>query len=172
MAAYPYSAPVIALNQSVNQIKDQIKHSEYINKVVETGRPMPSLRSPDINGDTIRIDYLMQKPALVLFWASWNPYSVKQLELVDGFFSSPEAQKYTVLTVSLDTDEKILKEFIASRNLKVPVVCDYAFWDSHLVGRFAVKRIPAVLLSNREGLIVAKDVFDNELLTKLIPQTK
>jgi peroxiredoxin len=172
VASYPLSAPVMALNHEVNKIKDQLKHSKYIKKVVDIGRPLPSLKMQDLKGDTLIIDFIMQKPVLVLFWSTWNPYSVKQLELINDFYSTPDAQKFVVVSVALDTDEMKLKDFVTVHNITVPVVCDLKYWDSELIGRYAVRQIPSTLLSNKEGLIVAKDIFDTELSNQLNPSAK
>ena len=165
IALYPYSAPVIALNQEVNEIKEQINQRKYIRKIVEAGRPLPEFSYPALSGDTINITKKHNKPVLLIFWASWNPYSVNELLTAENTVISSE--KATIISISLDSDQKKLEQFLEDNPITLPVVCDYQYWNSELVARYAVKQIPSTLLCDAQGLIVAKDMFGEELYDKL-----
>ena len=164
---YPETDAVKALDREVNQIREEIKQKKYIEKIVTEGGLLPVFRYPDINGDTLKAGFAQDKPALLYFWATWNPFSVKDLIAINEYADRSHPDAITIITISLDTSEEELRTFLSDNNINLPVVCDYSYWDSELAGRYAVKRIPASILSNRQGLIVGIDIFEQELLTRL-----
>ena len=167
--AYPNSYPVLALNEDLIEIKQQIAEKTYIQKKVEVGSPLPSLKAPTLSGDTIIIDNTIKNNTLVLFWASWNPFSVKEILELNTFLQSyPNLTKsLKVVTISLDTDREKLGDFLSEHTLNLPVICDYQYWDSEYVGRFDVKHIPSVILADKYGKVVARDIFGPELQNRL-----
>ena len=164
---YPETDAVKALNREVNEIKQQIEQSRYIEKIMEQGRPFPEFKYPDINGDTINVGLAHGKPILLYFWASWNSYSAEEFLRLNAYAQKDQSERITILTVSLDISEKELEIFLSSNNIILPVVCDYAYWDSDKVGRYAIKRIPSDIICNKQGLIVDIDIFGDELYNRL-----
>ncbi|MBN1951311.1 MAG: AhpC/TSA family protein [Bacteroidales bacterium] len=171
--SYPAAEPVHFLNKDVTELKLEIANRKYIQKIVEAGRPVPSMITTDIHGDTIVLSESPEDPVLLYFWASWNPYSVEELLQLDRYLQKLPPGKLQVLSVSLDSRKTELDRFISEHKLSMPVICDYQYWNSELTARYAVKQIPSSIVSNAEGMIIAKDVFGNELyqyLDKLVKE--
>jgi len=164
---YPETEAVKVLNREVNQLKKEIEHNRYIEKIITAGRLLPAFRYPDINGDTLKAGFSQGNPSLLYFWATWNPYSVKELLAINDFAKKLQSSDITFITVALDTSEKELRTFLSANNIGLSVVCDYSYWDSDLVGRYAIKKIPATVISNKQGLIVGIDLFNQELVNLL-----
>ena len=164
---YPETEAVKALNREVNETGQEIKDKKYIEKIVAEGRPFPDFKYPDIHGDTLQITQTYNKPVVLYFWASWNPYSVTGLLELNNFYSNPALKSITIITISLDTSEEELKAFLNSKNIILPVVCDYTYWDSDIVGRYGIKHIPASIIRSKQGLISGIDILDKELITRI-----
>jgi peroxiredoxin len=164
---YPNTAAVKALNRDVNETRQQIAHRRYIKKIVKEGRLLPDFSYPALSGDTISVTPPTGKPVLLFFWASWNPFSVDELLALNDFYLQAKPVKIAIITISLDSSEKHLSAFLDEHPVQLPVVCDYDYWDSEIAGRYAVKQIPSSLLCNKEGVIVAKDIFSDELLNRI-----
>ena len=169
---YPETAAVKALDHEVNEIRQQIKQNKYIEKIVEEGRPFPAFKYTTIDDDTITAGITHDKSVLLYFWASWNPFSVQELLALNDFANRSRSDKITIITVSLDSSEKELRKFLSAHTINLPVVCDYKYWDSDIVSRYAVKRIPADIISNRQGLIVGIDIFGKELYNRITELTQ
>ncbi len=169
---YPESAAVKALNREVNESKQQIKQNRYIEKIIAEGRPFPTFKYPAINGDTVKVGLKHNMPVVLFFWASWNPFSTEQLLALNDYAKQNQSKNITIITVSLDTSEKELNTFLSSNNIILPVICDYDYWDSDIVGRYAVKRIPSTIISSRQGLIVGIDIFEEELYNRITELVK
>lgn len=164
---YPQTEAVKALNKEVTETKEQISHNKYIEKRVAEGLPLPRFEAISLTGDTIIVGDDVNNNIMVLFWATWNSFSVEELLLLNRFYKESKTDKTRIITISIDSSEEILSEFIQNNSIELPVICDYKYWESELVGRYAIKRIPSILISNKAGIIVAKDIFSDELIEKL-----
>jgi peroxiredoxin len=167
VALYAETDAVKALNREVTETKEQIAHKKFIDKTVTEGRPLPPLMELDINGDTIVADGTQNRPVLLFFWASWNPYSTGELLALNSFHTTPDGKKIDVITISLDTSEEKLREFIAKNKIDLPVLCDYQYWDSELAGRYAIKQIPSNILADKDGFVKSKNLFSYELINNI-----
>ncbi len=164
---YPETDAVKALNHELTETKEQIAHKKYIEKVVVEGRALPELNYLDINGDTIIYNGTQKRPVLLFFWASWNPYSIDELIALNNFKATPEGKTIDIISLSFDTSEEKLRDFITKQNINLPVICDYDYWDSEIAARYAVKQIPSSILANKEGFVVAKNIFSYELVNRI-----
>jgi hypothetical protein len=168
-AVYPQTYSVLALNRDLSEIREQIAQKTYIEKEVETGFPLPRLNTQDIHGDTIVIDDSEDRYKLIIFWATWNPYSVNELLHINRYMeANPKVRdRLKVICFSLDTSREHLNTFLSENKLDLSVICDFRYWDSDFVARYAIKRIPATILADRKNMVLARDIFSNELITKL-----
>ncbi len=164
---YPYTEAVKALNREVTETKEQIVHNKYIEKRIVEGGPLPNLIEITLAGDTIISNKEISIPTLLCFWATWNSFSANEVVALDSFLESNEAGRIQIITISLDSSEERLREFIIENRIELPVISDFKYWDSELAARYAVKRIPATILTNKEGIVIAKDLFSDELISKL-----
>jgi hypothetical protein len=167
VALYPQTNAVKALNSEVIQLQEQIARNKYVERVVVEGRPLPILKYTDIKGDTLVADSTQKKPVLLLFWASWNPYSVEELKSLNAYHKSHATANIQIVTFSLDSSPEKLTAFLNTDSITLLVVCDFRYWDSEPAGRFAVKQIPSTILTNREGMVIAKNIFSMELVNQL-----
>ncbi len=164
---YPETYAVKALNKEVTETKEHIAHKKYIDKTLVEGRLLPTLKWIDIRGDTILVGINQKHPLLLYLWASWNPYSVNELLSLQRFKNSPKGANVDIITFSLDTSPEKLNRFVTENAVEFPILCDYDYWDSELVEKYAVKQVPASILVNKEGFIVAKNIFSYELLNRI-----
>jgi peroxiredoxin len=164
---FPETYAVKALNSEVTETKEQIARNKYIEKAVIEGRALPRLEYIALNGDTITYDGTRKRPVVLIFWASWNKYSVDELLALNAYKQSPGAGNIDIISLSLDTSPEKLREFIDSNQLMLPVICDYHYWDSDIPGRYAIKQIPSTLITNREGIVIARNLFSDELMNQI-----
>lgn len=175
IALYPETEAVKVLNRDVTDIKEQIKQKRYVDKVVKVGMLFPPYKMIDLKRDTFssaNADNIVQ---LLYFWSSWNTYSVKELKYIETLQKIYGEKELRIITISLDSDKKKLKEFLTKNHITLPVVCDFKYWDSPWVEKYAVKHIPSTVLSDKKGVIAAKDIFGNELkqrVNEFIPVRK
>lgn len=164
---YPHTEAVKALNREVTETKEQIAHNRYIEKRILEGAPLPDLDEISLAGDTILINDETNISVLLFFWASWNSFSVDELLLLNSYYKNSKLENIKIITISLDASKEILNSFLKNNSIELDVICDFNYWESELAGRYAVKRIPSNILTNKSGIIVSKDILSDELITKI-----
>ncbi len=142
-------------------------------QAVSSKAPDFSLKS--VNGKTYRLSAYRGKAVLLNFWATWCPACVGEmpsLVAMAGRFKG----RLQVLSVSLDSSEGPLKEYLRKHPLPFPVLSDSRREVSF--GLYAVFGLPASFLVDRNGNLVnppiygAQDWTSPAMLNKIEKLTK
>lgn len=134
---------------------------------LQAGKPAPDFKLATPEGDSLSLSDLRGKYVLVDFWASWcapcrqeNPKMVKMYERFKG-------KNFEILGVSLDRGKTEWVKAIADDKLAWKHVSDLKYWDSMVTGLYAIQSIPATLIVDPQGNIVARNLRGPELESKL-----
>ncbi|SKA06692.1 TlpA disulfide reductase family protein [Sediminibacterium ginsengisoli] len=140
-----------------------------ISKKTAIGRPALEFVQNDTLGKPVALSSLKGKYLLVDFWASWcGPCRAENPNVVKTYQAYKD-KGFTVLGVSLDqpdAKDKWLKA-IHDDNLTWTHVSDLKYWDNEVAKLYGIRAIPANLLLDRDGKIVAKNLRGEDLKKKL-----
>ena len=165
---YPASAYVQKLHGNVVQIKEQIRLDKVQRMRSGLGQPAPEIRMETPSGSVFSLTSLRGKYVLVDFWAGWcTPCreANKTLREVYGKYKGP---MFEIVQVSLDRNKQQWTEAIAEDSIGLwKHVSDLKYWESPVVSSYSLDEIPANFLLDKEGTIIAKDLFGAKLSEKL-----
>jgi peroxiredoxin len=156
---YPYSEAVKDLNRKVTQIREILK--------VEIGSPAPSFTLQDVNGKPVSLSALKGRVVLVNFWASWSDASMMSNKALEILYNKFHAIGFEVIQVSLDRSRESWIKAIQEDKAGWIHVSDLLYWDSPVVKLYGIKNLPANYLIDSKGMIIAKNIRDQELELKL-----
>ena len=107
------------------------------------------------------------RPVILDLWASWCGPCRREMPSVVEAYKTYQAKGLEVVGVSLDTDMAAWKKAITDLNITWPQMSDLKGWQNAGAALYGVRSIPATVLINQEGKIVARNLRGEELLTKL-----
>jgi thiol-disulfide isomerase/thioredoxin len=156
---YPGSEAVKDLNKKVTEIREMLK--------VEIGSPAPSVTLTDTTGKQLTLASLKGKIVLVNFWASWSAASLEENKYLALLYKKFHSKGFEVYQVSLDKTRESWLNAIRNEKIIGIQVSDLAYWDSPVARLFRIENLPANILLDRNGIIIAKNSMNRELEQKL-----
>jgi len=169
---YGYSIPekeaiVYLMNadtKSVKRIQEIIADME-VEKRLAVGSKFIDIKLPGINGDSIALSDLVGKTDFVLvdFWASWCGPCMQFLPELQSFYAKHKGTSLEVLGVSLDDSREAWTSTVAAHKMSWKLVSDLKGWKCAGSRAYAINSIPATVLIDKSGKIVAKNLSIPEM---------
>ena len=145
-------------NQFVAHIDSRLK------SVLLPGMEAPDIAMKDADGNTHRLSDLRGKVVLVDFWASWCGPCRKENPNVVKIYNKYHDQGLEIYSVSLDkTRDAWLKAIKDDGLVWTHHVSDLSGWTSSGGKNYGIMSIPATVLIDREGKIIARNLRGAEL---------
>ena len=120
-------------------------------------------------GESVKLsDFIAKnKYTLIDFWASWCGPCRAEMPNVVKAYKKYQAKGFGIVGVSLDRDAEAWKKAIKDLNITWPQMSDLKAWDCEGAKLYAVRAIPATVLVDQEGTIIARDLRGDDIATKL-----
>ena len=160
---YDTLSPAVKQSFFGKKIGDIVKAS----KSTEIGNMAPDFTLNNPDGKPVSLSSLRGQYVLVDFWASWCGPCRQENPNVVKAYQAYKSKGFTILGVSLDKDRDPWLEAIKKDKLTWEQVSDLKFWQSPVVELYGIRGIPANVLLDKEGKIIAKNLRGADLEAKL-----
>jgi len=141
---------------------------------IEVGNLAPNITMKDANGSDLSLYDLRGSVVFISFWAAWcRPCRHENKALVETFMTFKgkqfrNADGFRIFSVSLDRTRENWMAAIEKDGLAWSEhVSSLQGWESPVAKTFEITSIPANLLLNADGIIIAKNI-QIEQLNKLL----
>ena len=146
-----------------------VKHvDQRVSSVIAIGSEAPDIVLPDPEGKERRLSDLRGKVVLIDFWASWcRPCRAENPNVV-RLYNKYRDRGFEIFSVSLDNGREAWLNAIAADGLVWPNhVSDLRGWSSAGGRLYGILSIPATVLVDREGKVLARNLRGPQLEQKL-----
>lgn len=121
---------------------------------VTVGSKAPSFKVVGVDGKSIGLADLMDKPTLIVFWAKWCPHCRVELPVVDKIYRDLGPKGVNVVGISLDTDTSAAKKFLSDNHISFAVAV--VGTGSDLVKSFGITGIPTVFVLDKGAIVKSR----------------
>ncbi|MEQ9440312.1 MAG: TlpA disulfide reductase family protein [Cyclobacteriaceae bacterium] len=164
------------LSDLADRFKEEMPDSPYTQQFVEQveslrtlaiGMPAPDIRLPNPEGDTISLSSLSGNYVMIDFWAAWcKPCRMENPNVV-RLYNKYKDKGFEIYGVSLDQTKQAWVEAIKKDQLTWKHVSDLRYFDSQAAKLYNINAIPATVLIDPDGKIVAKNLRGQALEERL-----
>ena len=169
---FTYQLPLDQLKATRAKISPALADCPYVKDLdgiigqlenVQIGKTAPEFSLPDTAGVTVSLSDFRGKYVLLDFWASWCPPCRRENPNVVKAFQDYKDKNFTIIGISLDNNKDKWLKAIADDNLTWTHVSDLKYWDSEIPALYGVRGIPANVLLDPDGVIIAKNITGEDL---------
>jgi len=160
-----------ALSEELKSTKIGKEIQEKIESLlaVSVGQIAPDFSAPNPDGQMVSLKESLGKVTLIDFWASWcGPCRMENPNVV-AMYNEFHEKGLNIIGVSLDRENQKDKwlEAIETDKLTWVHVSNLKFWQDPIALQYGIQSIPATLLLDADGKIIAKNLRGNELREKV-----
>jgi peroxiredoxin len=152
-------------NAKKSSYADLLKDKIELLKSVEVGQPAPDFTMDTNKGDSLSLSSFKGKVVVIDFWASWCAPCRKENPHMLEMYKELHPKGVEFLGVSLDKNKKSWLKAIKDDKLVWNHVSDLKYWACKAAKLYGISGIPATIVIDQNGIIVAKKVFGDDLKT-------
>ncbi len=134
------------------------------NAQIKIGDKMPSITLKSNTNTEVNITSFKGKYVLIDFWASWcAPCRLGNKKLVK-LHNEVSADKIEIIGISIDTDANKWLKAIEKDKIKFTQLIDSKSFDANTAIQFGVDELPSKFLFNQEGILIAINPSEEEII--------
>ena len=154
------------------QVIDSEGNPIDVASATEPGKVCVDIALPGPQGQTVRVrDYVGQnKLVLIDFWASWCVPCLREMPNVVKAYELYHGKGLEIVGVSLDNNKARWLAAIEATGQKWPQMSDLKGWDCQGAQFYNIQAIPANVLINEHGIIIARDLRGEDLINTIAAQ--
>ena len=131
-----------------------------------TGMTLPDFSAEGINGQTASSSDLKGRVAVIMTCSTWAYESMNQLRQLKRK-RRDTGNAFSVVSLCLDGSADQIRSSTQRDSIPWPIICDEQMFESPLVSKLGLYRVPGNILINKQGHIVDRDLDTQALLSKI-----
>ena len=138
-------------------------------RLQSVGQPL-DLTGTTVDGKQLSLSQFKGVPVLVHYWATWCEPCKVDMARIRELQERYGRQKLAVVGIALDGDTGALQQFLAARPLPWPQLHESEGLDGRLAEELGVLTLPTMLLLDKDGVVVDRNLMVTDLEKRLDEQ--
>ena len=133
------------------------------------GKLFTDMTIPDMSGKERKLSEWLGKGQYVMidFWASWCGPCRQEMPNVVANYKKYHEKGFEIIGISFDRSAEPWKKAVEQMGMTWPQLSDLGYWQSAAAGVYGISSIPASILFDGQGKIIATDLRGEKLGEKL-----
>ena len=123
---------------------------------------LPTFSTTDIDGKKITNHQLKGKVGVISTWATWH-YASLDIQRKLRKLQKKYPQTLSLISVCLDGDKHECRRRVERDSLEWSVICDGQLFQTPLIQQLGLNVVPSMVVVNKQGRIVARDLEVNKV---------
>ena len=119
-----------------------------------TGKPVPDFSATDLDGKPISLAQYHGKVVLLDFRATWSGPCLEDTPNVKKVYDAYKDKGFDIIGISLDNDEKRLRNYLKENEIPWRQVYSGKRWDSPIPQQYGIRNVPSGWLIDRDGTLI------------------
>ena len=132
-------------------------------RIVEVGDSAPDFSITTDSGRTITAASFGGKLLVLNFWATWCPPCIEELPSLNEFANRFAKAGVVVLGISVDSDEKIYRDFLARARVSFLTARDP---DNKINAEYGTLKFPETYIIDARGKVVRKIISNTDWMSE------
>jgi thiol-disulfide isomerase/thioredoxin len=152
------------------KIVDSFSSSSIAKKATGAKRRLESVgRSIELNapsladGRRVSLSAYRGRTVLIHYWASWCEPCKQDMVLLKAVLAKYAKQGFTMIGVNLDSDRQLALAYLRSNPLPWPQLYEPGGLDSRLATEMGVFTLPTMILIDRQGRVLNRNIHAGQL---------
>ena len=121
----------------------------------------------DPDGNMVRLSDFRGKLVLIDFWASWCGPCRAEMQNLKKLYKGYEGKPIEFISVSLDKSGKDWRQANTEEQIPWPSLWMNESFNAQIAKQLGIEAIPFIVVVNKEGKIVGKNLRDRALIDKI-----
>jgi thiol-disulfide isomerase/thioredoxin len=126
-----------------------------------------TLSGNTLDGKAASLDLLRGRPVLIHYWATWCEPCKQDLTLIKQVQAKYAKQGFSLLGINLDSDKATVIAYLQTNPLSWPQMYEPGGLDSRLATELGILTLPTMLLIDKDGKVINRNIHAAELDSEL-----